>query len=99
MSEDIATAGAGIAGREDFYRAVREMLGSMNAEEGEAAAAAEIGENENLFDAGLLTSFSLVHLVARLRESIGVSIDFSTRQMEDFFTLRSLYGVFAGEAE
>lgn len=98
MSEDSAAAGAGVAGREGFYRDVRELLGSMNAEDGQAPAAAEIDEDENLFDAGLLTSFSLVHLVARLGESTGVSIDFATQQMEDFFTLRSLYGVFAGEA-
>lgn len=52
---------------------------------------AELGPDDNLFDLGLVTSFTIIRLIVFVEELTGQSIDLAEHDLENFYTLRGLY--------
>ena len=84
--------------RDEFDKQVQEFLRAINAEAGNHEFPAVIGPDDNLFDMGLVTSFSVIRMIVFIEEISGTTIELSDHELERFYTLRGLYDlVDAGE--
>jgi 4-aminobutyrate aminotransferase-like enzyme len=82
-----------------FYARMREYLAEEAARAGRAVSPALIGEHDNLFDTGLVNSFSLVKLLIVVEEMLGVQVDVTRHDPETFFSLAGMYDTLHGLAQ
>jgi acyl carrier protein len=75
--------------REKFYLDMTEYLETLDEESGEL----EIAPDDNLFDEGIVTSYSVVKMIAHLEKLVGRPIDVAQYGVERFYTLSGLYDV------
>ena len=78
-----------------FQRSMTAVLVELDPET-EPARAAALGPEDNLFDEGLVTSFTVLRMLPHLEEMAGRTIDVADHDIEAFATLRGLYGVVTG---
>ena len=77
--------------RPSFYARMRDHLAEEAGGAGRAVSPASIGEHDNLFDIGLVNSFSLVKLLIQVEEVLGVEVDVTRHDPETFFSLAGMY--------
>jgi acyl carrier protein len=82
--------------REPFYKAMREFITELAAERTGEPVTTAIGEDDNLFDLGLINSFTIIEMIVFLEELTGVSVDLSAHELETFYTLRGTYSLAGG---
>jgi acyl carrier protein len=82
--------------REHFYKAMSEFITGLAAERTGEPVTAVIGDDDNLFDLGLVNSFTIIQMIVFLEELTGVSIDLSVHELESFYTLRGIYSLAQG---
>ncbi|GIG56001.1 hypothetical protein Lfu02_03730 [Longispora fulva] len=70
-----------------FYQNMTAFLSQLDDE----AGAPDIGPDDNLFDEGLVTSMSVVRIVAHFETLVGHRVDVARHGLERFFTLREMY--------
>ena len=80
--------------RAAFYQETIDLLGRLNARPGEPAAQLDVGEEDNLFDEGYLTSFSVAQVMAFIEETTASRLDPARYGIESFSSLSKLYDVF-----
>ncbi|GIJ24270.1 acyl carrier protein [Micromonospora lutea] len=85
--------------REQFYREVVGFLTRTASDAGTTAPPADIDPDDNLFDLGLVNSFSMIRMIVFVEETTGVAVDLADHELETFYTLRGLYDVVAGTEE
>lgn len=78
---------------EPFYKAMREFIIGLAAERTGEPVTMVIGEDDNLFDLGLVNSFTIIQMIVFLEELTGVSVDLSEHELETFYTLRGTYSL------
>jgi acyl carrier protein len=80
-----------------FYAAVRKFLGKLAGDEkgSSAGAAVAVAEDANLFDLGLLDSFSIIQLILFIEELTGTQLTPEVHDPESFYTLRGMYELVA----
>jgi acyl carrier protein len=79
--------------REHFYKTMREFIAELAAERTGEPVTTAIGEDDNLFDLGLINSFSIIQMIVFIEELTGTSIDLSAHELETFYTLRGIYSL------
>ncbi|MET1072483.1 MAG: hypothetical protein ABWY11_07550 [Umezawaea sp.] len=79
--------------REQFHRNMTDFLADLD-QDGDPV---EVGPDDNLFDEGLVTSFSVVGMITHLEELVGHPIDVSRYGVERFYTIGGLYEVVLAE--
>lgn len=62
------------------------------------ASEVALAEDSNLFDIGLVNSFSMVSLLIHVEQMLGVSVDITDLDPETFFTMRGIYNCLAEKA-
>lgn len=82
---------------EQFYAGVREFLAELGESAGQDGGQ-QIGADDNLFDLGLVNSFTIIRLIVFLEEHAGVEIDLAAHDLETFYTLRGLYSLVSQDA-
>ena len=85
--------------RDAFYKAISEFIADLAAERTGEAVTTAIGEDENLFDLGLVNSFTIIQMIVYLEELTGISIDLSEHSLESFYTIRGIYSLVQGAGE
>jgi acyl carrier protein len=75
-------------GQDDVIRALR---GFFSAEKPEEASA--VGDEDNLFDAGVLDSLQLVSLVVFIESEFGCALDFDELTEENLTSLTAIRGL------
>jgi acyl carrier protein len=75
--------------RDTFISELRGFLAELNPADAEQAAA--LGPTDNLFDKGLVSSFTMVRLIVFVQQLTGVPVEVQGRPLEDFYTLDGLY--------
>jgi 4-aminobutyrate aminotransferase-like enzyme len=90
--------GTQIVDRPSFYARMRDYLVEEAGRSGCAVPPASIGEHDNLFDSGLVNSFSLVKLLIQVEEMLGVQVDVTRHDPETFFSLAGMYDNLRGLA-
>ncbi|MFV0136398.1 hypothetical protein ACLGIH_24855 [Streptomyces sp. HMX87] len=61
---------------------------------GDGRSMSGVGGDENLFDAGVLDSFSVIKLIALIENLVGRPIDLEQAAIETFATTDLIYGTF-----
>jgi acyl carrier protein len=87
--------------REGFCREMSEFIIGLAGEEagGQAAGVVTvIGEDDNLFDLGLVNSFTIIQIIVYLEKLTGVSIDLTAHELESFYTIHGIYDLVQGGA-
>lgn len=77
--------------RDTFHGKVRDFLASLQEDDDARVAAARVGADDNLFDLGIVTSFSIIRMIVFVEELTGCSIDISEHDIERFYTLNGVY--------
>lgn len=86
--------------REVFYKAISEFITGLSLERAdEPVTATAIGEDDNLFDLGLINSFTIIQMIVYLENLTGISIDLSAHDLESFYTIRGTYDLVQGANE
>ncbi|GLW55052.1 hypothetical protein [Kitasatospora phosalacinea] len=80
---------------DDFYRQLTDFLREMNADPD--AVPDSLDADDNLFDLGLMSSFSTIRVLVFLEQLTGRAVDIADHDIEEFYTMRGLYGLFAAE--
>jgi acyl carrier protein len=80
--------------RAAFYQETIALLGRLNTLPGEQQAQIDVAEEDNLFDEGYLTSFSVAQVMAFIEEMTATAIDPARYGIESFSSLSKLYDVF-----
>jgi acyl carrier protein len=75
--------------RDTYLTELRGYLAELNPDKVEIAA--KLGEHDNLFDLGLVTSYSMVRLIVFIQQLTGTEVDVQGRPLESFYTLDGLY--------
>ncbi len=78
------------AGRDDFANQFRAWLAEFNPDVDPAGLA----DGENLFDAGVLDSFSVVSVVMFVEKFRGSELDLEAASIESFSSLDQIYETF-----
>lgn len=84
--------------RQAFYDDVRAYIVKAAQKRGVATSAVEFTEDSNLFDIGLVNSYSMVNLLMYVERLLGISVDVTEHDPEAFFTLRGLFEGLADQA-
>jgi acyl carrier protein len=74
--------------QDDVISVLRDFLAAEKPEETSAA-----GDEDNLFDAGVLDSFQLVSLVAFIEDEFGCALDFGELTEENLASLSAIRGL------
>jgi hypothetical protein len=80
-----------------FYEQLTEFLRTLNAEDGTEFPAA-LAPDDNLFDLGLVNSFSTIRMIVFVEELTGAPIDVAEHDLEAFYTMRGLFALVAEQA-
>ncbi|MFC9636276.1 hypothetical protein ACFTY8_45615 [Streptomyces mirabilis] len=81
-----------------FYDELRGFLQSMQPDqEGQRAVLEGLGHDDNLFDLGLVTSFSVIRMIVFIESLTGCSLDLSEHDIENFYTMRGLWDLVQAE--
>lgn len=78
-----------------FQRSMTDVLVELDPEN-ERHRTAALGPDDNLFDEGFVTSFTVLRMLPHLERMAGRTIDVADHDIESFATLRGLYGVVTG---
>ena len=76
--------------RDEFYDRIRAFIREPRPGR-DAVTDVPVDEDDNLFDLGLVNSFSMVRLLVHIEELLGVQVDVTQHEPESFFTLRGMY--------
>ncbi|MFI8997575.1 phosphopantetheine-binding protein [Streptomyces sp. NPDC053542] len=76
--------------RHDFYAVINDFICDINNSQGEDEVK-PLQECDNFFDLGVLNSLSMVRLLVRVEEFLGLEIDVTQYEPESLFTLRGMY--------
>jgi acyl carrier protein len=82
--------------REAFYQDLRAFIATANAGAGQEPEPCFAGPDDNLFDEGLINSFTVVQLMVHLEQVTGSRLNPAGFDIESFSTLRKLYSVVDG---
>lgn len=63
---------------------------------GDGRSMSGVGGDDNLFDIGVLDSFSVIKLIALIENLVGRPIDLEQATIETFATTNLIYGTFVG---
>lgn len=77
--------------RDEFYNDLRTYILESAPRRVVPDGVTDIDQDANLFDIGLVNSFSMMGLLVHLEELLEVSIDVTQHEPETFFTLRGMY--------
>ncbi|MCB7135711.1 acyl carrier protein [Cellulosimicrobium marinum] len=78
--------------KNEFYEQMRAFLREVQTEGG-GAVPERIDEDDNLFDLGLVTSFTMIRMIVFVEQITGTPIDLGEHELEVFYTLRGLYRI------
>lgn len=81
-------------GRDEFAKRFEEFITGVDPER----SLAGVGPSDNLFDAGVLDSFTVAKVIIFLEHLVGGQIDLSEASIESFSTVDSIYETFVGHA-
>lgn len=76
--------------RTGFTATFAEFIAGIDAEQ----PVAEVGPKDNLFDAGVLDSFSVVKVIVFLENLVGRPVDLQAASIESFATMDDIYDNF-----
>lgn len=79
--------------RDAFYQDLRAFIATTNAGAGQEPEPCLAGPDDNLFDEGLVNSFTVMRLMAHLEQLTGGKLDPASFDIESFSTLDKLYSV------
>lgn len=79
--------------RDEFTAQVADYLRKVNAEADDTEFPVEVGLDDNLFDLGLVTSFSVIRMIVFIEDLAGCTIELGEHELEVFYTLRGLYSL------
>lgn len=79
--------------REAFYQDLRTFIATANTGAGQEPEPCFAGPDDNLFDEGLVNSFTVVQLMVHLEQVTGGKLDPESFDIESFSTLRKLHSV------
>jgi acyl carrier protein len=86
--------------RQVFYKTISEFItGLALGQDAGPATVTAIGEDDNLFDRGLVNSFTIIQMIIFLEKLTGISIDLSAHDLEAFYTVRGIYDLVQGADE
>jgi acyl carrier protein len=88
-----------IVERDAFCKGISEFITGLAEKRIGGPVAAAIGEDANLFDLGLVDSFTIIQMIVYLEELTGISIDLSAHDLESFYTIRGIYALVQGADE
>lgn len=74
--------------RGEFTNGVRSFLSELNAG---AATVDQLAPTDNLFDLGLVTSFTMVRLLVFVQRFTGVKLDIASHDLSEFYTVEGLH--------
>jgi len=74
-----------------FTEAVVSHIKQMEKDAGRDVSQVVIEPDTNLFDLGVVTSFSIIRLILFIEELTGTAIDLSNEELDQFYTLGGLY--------
>jgi hypothetical protein len=77
-------------GRAELRAAIVEFLGRAWVGSGAAGELPAVGDDDNIFDMGLVDSLSLAEMLVVVEELSGRELDFISAEPEVFFTLRGM---------
>ncbi|MGX7825345.1 acyl carrier protein [Actinokineospora sp. 24-640] len=83
-----------MVGRDEFAKRFEEFVTGVDPER----SLAGVGPDDNLFDAGVLDSFTVVKVIVFLEELTGAPIDLGEASIESFATLNGIYDTFVEHA-
>ena len=79
-----------------IYAQLTEFLRTMNPDTPDFPAT--LSPDDNLFDLGLVNSFSTIRMIVFVEEITGQPIDIAGHDLEAFYTMRGLYALVAEQA-
>ncbi|MDX3457443.1 hypothetical protein PV396_36735 [Streptomyces sp. ME02-8801-2C] len=74
-----------------FYDELRGFLLSIQPDDAGRAGLESLGHDDNLFDLGLVTSFSVIRMIVFIETLTGCSLDLAEHDIESFYTMRGLW--------
>ncbi|MER5276915.1 hypothetical protein ABT025_14285 [Streptomyces sp. NPDC002809] len=81
-----------------FYDELRGSLLSMQPDQEDKRVVLEgLGHDDNLFDLGLVTSFSVIRMIVFIETLTGCSLDLAEHDIENFYTMRGLWDLVQAE--
>jgi acyl carrier protein len=82
--------------RDAFYKAMSEFIAELAEKRTGEPVTIVIGEDDNLFDLGLVDSFTIIQMIVYLEDLSGVSIDLSEHDLESFYTIHGICDLVQG---
>jgi len=76
---------------DEFYTNMSRFLAEKWEESTGEALTRPIAPNDNLFDLGLVDSFTMIRMIVHVEGLTGHPIDLADHDLETFYTLRGLY--------
>ncbi|WP_371477009.1 acyl carrier protein [Kitasatospora sp. NBC_00315] len=76
--------------RDDLFAQLREFLAGLAAESGREFPA-RLDPDDNLFDLGLVTSFSVIRMILFVEDVTGCAIDLADHEPQSFYTLAGIH--------
>ena len=79
-----------LTGNQYIVSEIRGVLDRIWLESGNCDPMPGVAEDENLFDAGIVDSFTMLEVIAVVEELTGEAVDFLETDPETFFTIRGM---------
>lgn len=84
--------------RDELFARLREFLASLAAESGREFPD-RLDPDDNLFDLGLVTSFSVIRMILFVEDITGCAIDLADHEPQSFYTLSGIHSLVAGQRQ
>ena len=78
----------------EFYTDFRSFLQKRNPE----ADLSTVAPDTNLFDAGVVDSLNMVHVILFIEEYFGVAVRIEEVELSTFYTMERIYAMFAPDS-
>ena len=92
-----STPNWGIVNKDAFYQSASQFIVARHIDR-VGRAPDDVPDDGNLFDLGLVDSYSMLQLIGHVEELSGREIDILTFDISQLFTLRQIYDVAFGPA-
>jgi acyl carrier protein len=78
--------------RDDFFAQLRKFLATLAADSGQPFPET-LDPDANLFDLGLVTSFTVIRMILFVEDLTDRAIDMADHEPESFYTLSGIYNL------